>query len=273
MGFRALTRLRRHYADQAGRLITDFYVPVLNEAVRYDRQAGYFDSVSLVQLAAGLAAFIRQLRGQLRALPSQGRPPMRLITGATWSPDDIEAYQRGQAALSDALEHTLLRHFEPSDAECERLGLPLGWRPEADLIASNRLGALAWMVGAGLLEVRIAMPLDHAGRPYKPGRHGALYHPKAGVLSDEVGDVLAFQGSVNETGAAWTRNREKFYVFRSWESAQDAEDIRAEIAEFETIWKGEDPSLLVLPLPKAVADYLAAFVPPDGPPGTIPWSW
>lgn len=79
MGFRELTQLKRHYAGQAGRLITDFYLPVLSEAVRYDRQAGYFDSVSLVQVASGVAAFIHQVR----ALPAVERPPMRLITGAT----------------------------------------------------------------------------------------------------------------------------------------------------------------------------------------------
>ena len=262
MGFRALPHLKRHYASQAGRLITEFYVPVLSQAVRYDRQAGYFDSVSLVQLASGLAAFIQQVQ----SLPGNTVTPMRLITGATWSPDDIAAYQRGQDALVKALDHSLVRHFEPSDAECERVGLPPGWRPEADQIASQRLGALAWMVGAGHLEVRIALPLDPAGRPYKPGRYGALYHPKAGVLYDAQGDRLAFQGSVNETGAAWDRNREKFYCFRSWESTQDAEDIRAEIEEFESIWEGRDPGLLVLPLPRAVVDYLNHFIPPDGPP-------
>jgi len=88
----------------------------------------------------------------------------------------------------------LLRHFEPYDADCERLGLPAGWRPEVDQIPGNRLGTLAWMVGAGLLDVPIALPLDHAGRPDKPGRYGALCHPKSGVLFDEAGDALAFQG-------------------------------------------------------------------------------
>ena len=64
---------------------------------------------------------------------------------------------------------------------------------------------------------------------------------------------------MNETSAAWTRNREKFDVKRSWYSAQDAEDIRCEIDEFETIWHGRDPGLLVLSLPRAVHEHLAAF--------------
>jgi hypothetical protein len=97
-------------------------------------------------------------------------------------------------------------------------------------------------------------------------RYGALYHPKAGILYNGDGNIIAFQGSVNETSAAWTRNREKFDVKRSWYSEQDAEDIRCEIDEFETIWHGRDSGLLVLSLPRAVHEHLAAFLPPDGPP-------
>lgn len=265
MGFRDLSGLRRHYAGQASQLVNEFYVPVLSQAVRYDRQAGYFDSASLVQLAAGLAAFIRRVR----EVP-WSQTQMRVITGATWSPEDRAAYQCGVAALQESLNRTLVRHFTPTDEECIRLGLPPGWRPQEDDIARHRLGALAWLVAAGLLEVRIALPLDHAGRPYYPGRHGALYHPKAGIFYDADGEIIAFQGSVNETGAAWTRNREKFEVKRSWYSAQDAEDIRVEIEEFEQIWSGRDSGLLVLPLPQAVREHLRAFEPADGPPDYDP---
>jgi hypothetical protein len=97
-----------------------------------------------------------------------------------------------------------------------------------------------------------------------------LYHPKAGILYNGDGTIITFQGSVNETSAAWTRNREKFEVKRSWYSAQDAEDVRSEIDEFETIWQGRDPGLLVLSLPRAVHEHLAAFRPPDGPPAHDP---
>lgn len=261
MGFQDLTSLRRRYAGQAGQLINDFYVPVLSRATRYDRQAGYFDSASLVQTAAGLAAFLRRLP----VAPPSGRAPMRLITGASWQPDDVRAFERGQEALSASLGASLAQRLEPDDAECERLGLPPGWRPEADQIARHRLGALAWMIARRLLDVRIALPLDSDGRPYLPGRGGALYHPKAGLLYNGHGDVIFFQGSVNETGAAWTRNREKFEVKRSWFSAQDRDDIQAEQDEFEALWEGRDPGVLVLPLPDAARRSLLKFEPPEPP--------
>src|SRR5262249_4574264 len=186
MGFRDLTTLRRRYAGQAGQLVNEFYVPVLGQATRYDRQAGYFDSATLVQLASGLAAFIRRVHP-----PRADRPAMRLITGTTWSPEDIAAYQRGVEALHTSLDHSLGRQFAPAEEECIQLGLPPGWRPEEDQIARQRFGTLAWMVWAGLLEVRIALPLDDARRPCYPGRHGALYHPKAGILYNGDGHILA----------------------------------------------------------------------------------
>jgi ERCC4-related helicase len=266
MGFRDLTSLKRHYAGQAGQLVNEFYLPVLGAATRYDRQSGYFDSSVLVQVAAGLSAFIANVR---QHAPFD-RPPMRFITGTTWSMEDIEAYRRGVDLLRGSLERTALRRLEPTEAECRRLGLPAGWRPEADQIARDRLGALAWMVAAGLLEVRIALPLDHSGHPLYPGQGGALFHPKVGILYNGNGNVIAFNGSVNETSAAWTRNREEFDVKRSWFNPLDAEDIQLAEARFEMIWKGHDPGLLVLPLPQAVREHLKAFTPPDGPPRRDP---
>ena len=243
-------------------LVNDFYLPILSKAVRYDRQAGYFDSTIFIQIATGLSAFI----SNVRELPQQSIPPMRLITGTTWSNEDIEAYQKGRKALEQSLETTAISRLNLSDIDCIRLGLPKGWSPEADPIARDRLGALAWMVATGLLDVRIALPLDMSGRPCYPGQGGALFHPKVGVLYDSDGNIIEFSGSVNETSAAWTRNREEFSVKRSWFHELDREDIQVSIERFEQIWNGDDAGLLVLPLPKAVKDHLRAFERPDGVP-------
>ncbi len=266
MGFRDLTRLQRHYAGQAGQLVNDFYLPVLGQTTRYDRQAGYFDSAVLVQIAAGLSAFIANVQKH----GSFDRPPMRLVTGTTWNIDDIEAYRRGVELLKGSLERTAVQRLAPTDEECHRLGLPPGWKPEADQIARDRLGALAWMVATGLLEVKIALPLDHSGQPLYPGQGGALFHPKVGILYNGDGNIITFSGSVNETSAAWTRNREEFDVKRNWFNPLDAEDISLAEARFERIWQGSDSGLLILPLPQAVREHLNAFTPPDGPPRRDP---
>lgn len=261
MPFRELT-LQRRYTGQAGQLVNSFYVPVLGQATRYDRQSAYFDSASLVQVAAGLAAFLERVRGDP---PPDGRAPMRLITGAEWHQEDMEAYRRGIDALGHSLGDSLAHAFDPEPEECRRLGLPENWRPEADQIAQHRFGALAWMIAHQLLEIRVALPLDADGRPYHPGRGGALFHPKAGLLYNSNEDVVFFQGSVNETGAAWNRNREKFEVKRTWYSDQDREDIRAEQEEFEKLWNGCDPGVLIVPLPQAIAQRLITLAPAEPP--------
>jgi ERCC4-related helicase len=125
-------------------------------------------------------------------------------------------------------------------------------------------------VAAGLLEVKIALPLDHSGHPLYPGQGGALFHPKVGILYNGAGNAIAFNGSVNETSAAWTRNREEFDVKRSWFNPLDAEDIQVAEIQFRRIWEGNDAGLLVLPLPQAVREHLKAFTPPDGPPRRDP---
>ena len=97
------------------------------------------------------------------------------------------------------------------------------------------------MVAAGLLEVKIALPLDHSGTRSTRAR-AALFHPKVGILYNGDGNVIAFNGSVNETGAAWMRNREEFDVKRSWFNPLDAEDIQLAEARFEMIWRAATPA-------------------------------
>ena len=120
-------------------------------------------------------------------------PTSLLVTGATWTEADRQAFWQGHEILMENLGRSLAsRCLEPSDEECLRLGLPAGWRPTEDQIARHRLGTPAWMVSRGLLEVRIALPLDHLGPPYQAGRGGGFFHPKAGTLHNGKGNLIFF---------------------------------------------------------------------------------
>ncbi len=120
-------------------------------------------------------------------------PTSLLVTGATWTEADRQAFLQGHEILMENLGRSLAsRCLEPSDEECLRLGLPAGWRPTEDQIARHRLGTPAWMVSRGLLEVRIALPLDHLGPPYQAGRGGGFFHPKAGTLHNGKGNLIFF---------------------------------------------------------------------------------
>ena len=65
------------YNSSKNNLIKDFYVPVLSEAVTYDRVTGFFNSHSLALAAKGLKNFIL----------NDGK--MRLLCGTQLSEGDL----------------------------------------------------------------------------------------------------------------------------------------------------------------------------------------
>ncbi|MBS7622870.1 hypothetical protein KEJ39_04245 [Candidatus Bathyarchaeota archaeon] len=77
MPFRDAQLGKLSYEGRGERIAREFYIPVLREAIRYDRATGYFSVESLVHAASGVAGLIR----------NQGR--MRLILGAYNAPREL----------------------------------------------------------------------------------------------------------------------------------------------------------------------------------------
>jgi hypothetical protein len=105
------------YSPEQGDLVTVFYVPALECAVRYDRSTGYFSAYALALAARGIEGLVR----------NRGR--MRPVVGCTLNPQDVAAIQKG-ADLRDTVEAALLAE-------------PLGTE---DSSAVDALGLPAWMV-------------------------------------------------------------------------------------------------------------------------------
>ena len=83
------------YSPEHCDLVTGFYVPALECAVRYDRSTGYFSAYALALAARGIEGLVR----------NGGR--MRLVVGCTLKPQDLAAIQQG-ADLRDTVEAALL---------------------------------------------------------------------------------------------------------------------------------------------------------------------
>ena len=62
------------------------------------------------------------------------------------------------------------------------------------------------------------MAVDDAGLPLE-GEASTVLPREIGVLRDVSGNGVAFQGSVNESATAWTRNFESFSVYASWDGS------------------------------------------------------
>ena len=223
------------YTPDDGDLVELFYVPVLEDAERYDRLTGYFNAGALALAARGIEGLVR----------NAGR--MRLVVGCTLEPSEIEAIERGEA-LRDLVEQRLasLSLAPPDPASSEALEL------------------LAWMIARGHLEVKVAVPCDPDGRPIPSD---GIFHEKAGIVADRTGDRLAWNGSLNETAAGWRRNWESINVYTSW--GPEPSRVDDEEAGFARIWANRARRVIVLDVPDAVRRDLMRFMPESDTPARL----
>lgn len=224
-----------YYAPGYADLVRDFYEPALACAVRYDRSTGYFNAPALALAMRGLEGLIA----------NQGH--MRLLVGCTLDQAEVEAIEKGYT-LRDTVEAHLLE-------------IPL---EAPDQAAYEALELLAWMVAKGYLEVKVAVPCDSSRRPLPSV---GIFHAKAGIIEDKVGERLVFSGSINETVSGWLHNYEAFHVFTSWEGGE--KHVDAEEREFQALWADKSKHVVVIDLPAAKRDQLLQFMPKDDKPARI----
>ncbi len=219
--------------------VNGFFVPLLSEAVTYDRVSGYFRSSSLVSVSRGLAKFLENEDAR-----------MRLVVGADFSEQDLRAIEKG-ADLADRL----IRQWENNS---ERF-------LSDDVISRQRLEVLAWLLGEGRIEIRVGVPVDiTTGLPLRRDLTDAYFHAKYGVFTDRDGNKVAFDGSNNETAAGLETNFEAFSVFPSWKPEVWGWNGTAICDRFEAHWNGDVGRFwTVVPLPEAIADGLVKRVRPE----------
>ena len=224
------------YTPDDGDLVRLFYIPALEDAVRYHRLTGYFNAGALALAARGVEGLVR----------NNGH--MRLLVGCTLDAEEIAAIERGEELREQVARRLAQLPLTPPDAE-----------------ASGALELLAWMIGRGHLDVKVAVPCDAAGRPVPDS---AIFHEKAGIVEDGAGDRIAWNGSLNETPAGWQRNWESVHVYTSWGS--EPERVGTEAENFGRLWANRSPRLTVLDVPSAVRQDLMRFLPKDdGLPGRL----
>jgi superfamily II DNA or RNA helicase len=223
--------------------LRDFYIPVLREAVTYDRLAGFFSSTSLAIAARGVAGLLR----------NGGK--MRLVCSPRLSEGDVDAIRR---ATSEEWQD-----WEPwEDVFCGALASSLHPDPVESQIARDHFTAVAWMLRTGRLEIRLSVPRASDGMPLSAQEieRDGIFHMKIGVLADGAGQGVSFSGSINESVSAWLKNAEEFKVFRSWvEPSRVADDMRI----FQRHWSNKSTSWETIALPRAIEEQLWSYSTDD----------
>ena len=195
----------------------DFYVPCYTESIRLERAAGFFSLHSLTLSIDGIIRFV-QKKGQIK-----------LICSPDLSQSDAELIDACICLDSSHITKSLINTITDSILSDEEL---------------DQLDVICNMICEGKLEIKIA---------YQPL---GIFHEKFGIIVDEAGNKVYFNGSMNETKRALIHNQESIRVNYSWQDEYTARFIDDEQIYFSSLWNNQDESVVVIDFPKAVEDEL-----------------
>ena len=233
MSFKDLS-LKKAYNSEDDNIIFDFYLPVLQNCVEYNRLVGYFSSTSLAVSAKGIMGLIK----------NEGI--IKIIASAQLNKQDIELIKKQNVKVDKIIEKKFLDDID---------------KIKDDFIRDH-LFALGWLLYNKKLELKIAIVLDKEGYPisgeelYRLG----IFHQKVGILKDTENNIISFSGSINETANAWLGNIEEFKVFKSWINSEK-EWVLNDIKKFEKYWANNSNLMRVIDVPKAIKEKLIEIAP------------
>lgn len=235
MGFKDL-QLSDGYDSSDNDLLHEFYIPVLAEAVEYDRIAGFFSSTSLGIAARGIAGLVK----------NNGK--MRLLVSPRLSERDVEILEKAIIDPEVFLEKKIGEELEEIEKSIE----------------NDHFYALGWMIANGYLELKIALVLDENGTLMTADEIEAdgIFHQKVGILKDKNGDILTFSGSINESASAWVKNVEEFKVYRYWKEDERKYAI-IDIEKFQSYWTNGKARVKTKRFPEALERKWIEKVPKD----------
>lgn len=168
----------------------NFYIPVLKEAILYQRAVGFFASSVLAQISEGV-----------ECLAEHGGK-IQLIASPHLQEQDVEAIEKGYQKRDKEAVQKVVR-----DALFRELNAP------ANDTEARHLDLLVNLIAYGCLDIKIAMVKSKSAM--------GMYHEKMGIMEDIEGNQIAFSGSMNESGNSLVNNYEAIDVFCSWKNDFD----------------------------------------------------
>lgn len=221
MGLRDIL-IKKEYRSLIDDVIKDFYVPLLGNAVLYQRAVGFFSSSALTMISKGIEGLVNN-NGKIQIIAS----PKLSIT-------DIEEIRKGYE-LRKVIENSLIRELDCVENQ-------------DDL---SQLSYIARLVADGILDIKIAFLTTK--------NEIAMYHEKMGLITDSEGNTVAFSGSMNESENAFRGNYESFDAFCSW--TNDSERVFQKQMAFKAIWEDYEPGIETIEFPIAVKNKLFEYNP------------
>ncbi len=221
MGLKELN-IKSEYRSFIDDVVKDFYVPLLSEAVLYQRAVGFFCSSALSMVSRGITGLI------------ENGGKIQIIASPRLTPEDYEEIQKGYE-LRTIIENSLSRELKEPDNEEEK----------------ENLSFIARLVAQGILDIKIAFLTTK--------NKISIYHEKMGIITDAEGNAVAFSGSMNESVNAFRGNYESFDAFCSWTA--DAERVFQKQMAFKAIWGDYELGIEIYEFPEVVKRRLYEYDP------------
>ncbi len=220
MSFQELD-IKKEYRSLLDRVAKDFYIPLLSQAVKYQRAVGFFSSSCLVEISKGISELAK----------NGGK--IQLVASPYLSDEDVEAIKSGYAMRDQVVKEAIRREMTEGKTHFEKA----------------RLNLLANLISDGVLDIKIAFTEDS-------DRMG-MYHEKMGIITDAKGNRVAFAGSMNESATAMTLNYEAIDVFCSWKGEEDR--VIAKENAFTSIWNDTEPNIKIIDFPELKQEIIEKY--------------
>jgi len=176
------------------------------------RECVHYDRATAYFSAKALANYAKGLE----AFAHKGHH-CRMIVSAELSQDDYFQIQTGYQ-LREAVNHDLLNQL----------------RENLSLEEERNISNLAYLISLGIIDIKIAFTCK------------GIFHDKFGIMEDEIGDIICFRGSNNETSASFNANYEAFDITCSWQTSSfDYSKITKSKQTFDKLWNNETENVVV----------------------------
>ena len=155
----------------------------------------------------------------------------RLIVSEQVSKDDFEQIKKGYE-LRNSINQEMLSQL----------------KEELSLEEERNISNLAYLISLGIIDVKIAFTEE------------GIFHDKFGIMEDEIGDIICFRGSNNETAAAFNFNYEAFDITCSWQTSEfDYAKITKCKEVFEKLWTDTEKKIAVRDIDDVVLNEILSY--------------
>ncbi len=179
---------------------SEFCLQALSNSTKLDLGLGYFSSASFNVLANGMARFI--LNGGV----------MNLYINQYVSSEDFELLK---GSYDNKFDETIALTFNQLKNTFQKRD-------------QHFFQCLAYLIQVSRINVRIVV-LDNGGLP----------HEKYGIFTDEIGNKIYFNGSMNITAYAILGNLESIECTCSWKGEDSKEKVDSFESHFKKVWSGD----------------------------------